>query len=81
MVCRSFFVMSSPHSAKWHVSLTITSCDIVIAHHVRVMVVVVVRMGMVGMGMVVAVMMIARLVMLNVVKHLYQVNIPPLSTD
>ena len=48
-----------------------------IAHHVRVMVVV--MMGMVGM--VVAVMMIARLVMLNVVKHLYQVNIPPLSTD
>ena len=78
MVCRSFFVMSSLHSAKWHVSLAITSCDIVIAHHVRVMVVVVVRMGMVGMGMVVAVMMIARLVMLNVVKHLYQVNIPPL---
>ena len=36
---------------------------------------------MVVMGMVVAVMMIARLVMLNVVKHLYQVNIPPLSTD
>ena len=68
MVCRSFFVMSSPHSAKWHVSLTITSCDIVIAHHVRVMVVVMM-------------VMIARLVMLNVVKHLYQVNIPPLSTD
>lgn len=90
-----FFVMSSPHSAQWHVSLAITSCDIVIAHHVRVMVVVVamVMMRMVGMGMememvmgmvmgmVVAVMMIARLVMLNVVKHLYQVNIPPLSTD
>ena len=75
MVCRSFFVMSSLHSAKWHVSLAITSCDIVIAHHVRVMVVVVVRMGMVGMGMVgmvLAVMMIARLVMLNVVKHLYK---------
>ena len=68
MVCRSFFAMSSPHSAKWHVSLTITSCDIVIAHHVRVMVVVMM-------------VMIARLVMLNVVKHLYQVNIPPLSTD
>ena len=68
MVCRSFCVMSSPHSAKWHVSLTITSCDIVIAHHVRVMVVVMM-------------VMIARLVMLNVVKHLYQVNIPPLSTD
>lgn len=68
MVCRSFFVMSSPHSAKWHVSLTITSCDIVIAHHVRVMVVVMM-------------VMIARLVMQNVVKHLYQVNIPPLSTD
>jgi hypothetical protein len=32
-------------------------------------------------GMVVAVMMIARLVMLNVVKPLYQINIPPLSTD
>ena len=83
MVCRSFFVMPSPHSAQWHVSLAMTSCDIVIAHHVRVMVVVVamVMMRMVGMGMVVAVMMIARLVMLNVVKHLYQVNIPPLSTD
>ena len=65
MVCRSFFVMSRPHSAKWHVSLAITSCDIVIAHHVRVMVVVMM-------------VMIARLVMLNVVKHLYQVNIPPL---
>ena len=83
MVCRSFFVMSSPHSAIGHVSLAITSYEIVIAHHVRVMVVVVamVMMRMVGMGMVVAVMMIARLVMLNVVKHLYQVNIPPLSTD
>ena len=76
MVCRSFFVMSSPHSAIGHVSLTITSCDIVTAHLVRGMVVV---MGMVGL--VVAVVMIARLVMLNVVKHLYQVNIPPLSTD
>ena len=65
MVCRSFFAMSSPHSAKWHVSLAITSCDIVTAHHVRGMVVV---MGMVGL--VVAVVMIARLVMLNVVKHL-----------
>ena len=74
MVCRSFFVMPSPHSTQWHVSLAITSCDIVIAHHVRVMVVVM-------MGMVVAVVMIARLVMLNVVKHLYQINIPPLSTD
>lgn len=86
MVCRSFFAMSSPHSAIGHVSLAITSCDIVIAHHVRVMVVVVAmvvvmrRMVMVEM-MAVAVIMIARLVMLNVVKHLYQVNIPPLSTD
>ena len=66
MVCRSFFVMSSPHSAKWHVSLIITSCDIVIAHLVRVRVVAMVVM------VVVAVMMIARLVMLNVVKHLYK---------
>ena len=86
-----FFVILSPQSAKWHVSLAITSCDIVTAHHVRVRVVVMMVMGMMGMemmvemvgmvGMVVAVMMIARLVMLNVVKHLYQVNIPPLSTD
>lgn len=68
MVCRSFFVMPSPHSTQWHVSLAITSCDIVIAHHVRVMVIVMM-------------VMIARLVMLNVVKHLYQINIPPLSTD
>ena len=68
MVCRSFFVMSSPHSAKWHVSLNITSCDIVIAHLVRVRVVAMV----VGMMVVVAVMMIARLVMLNVVKYLYK---------
>ena len=66
MVCRSFFVMSSPHSRKGNVSLTITSCDIVIAHHVRVM------MMMVMVGLVVAVVMIARLVMLNVVKHLYK---------
>ena len=81
MVCRSFFVMSSPHSAIGHVSLAITSCDIVIVHHVRVMVVAMV-VGMMRrmVGMVVAVMMIARLVMLNVVKHLYQVNIQPLST-
>ena len=71
MVCRSFFVMSSPHSAKWHVSLTITSCDIVTAHLVRVRVVVMVMMMMMMM-MVVAVMMIARLVMLNVVKYLYK---------
>ena len=66
MVCRSFFVMSSPHSAIGHVSLAITSCDIVTAHFVRVMVVAMVVM------VVVAVMMIARLVMLNVVKHLYK---------
>ena len=75
MVCRSFFVMSSPHSAKWHVSLTITSCDIVIAHHVRVMMMMVMVEMMVEMvemmvELVVAVVMIARLVMLNVVKHL-----------
>lgn len=64
-----FFVMSSPHSRKGNVSLAITSCDIVTAHLVRGMVVAM----MVGMmGMVVAVMMIARLVMLNVVKHLYR---------
>ena len=66
---------------KGNVSLAITSCDIVTAHLVRVMVVammvMVVMVGMVGM-VVVAVMMIARLVMLNVVKHLYQVNIPSL---
>ena len=68
MVRRSFFVMSSPHSAKWHVSLAITSCDIVTAHLVRGMVVVMVAMVV----MVVAVVMIARLVMLNVVKHLYK---------
>ena len=67
MVCRSFFVMSSPHSRKGNVSLAITSCDIVIAHLVRGVVVAM----MVGM-VVVAVMMIARLVMLNVVKHLYK---------
>ena len=84
MVCRSFFVMSSPHSAKWHVSLTITSCDIVTAHLVRGRVVAMVVMGMEMMGMemmvemVVAVMMIARLVMLNVVKHLYQETSRPL---
>ena len=85
MVCRSFFAMSSPHSAKWHVSLAIMSCDIVTAHHVRVMVVVmmgmIVEMVEMMVELVVAVMMIARLFMLNVVKHLYQVNIPPLSTD
>lgn len=68
--------MSSPHSAKWHVSLTITSCDIVIAHLVRVRVVAMV-VGMMVM-VVVAVMMIARLVMLNVVKHLYQETSRPL---
>ena len=70
MVCRSFFAMSSPHSAKWHVSLAIMSCDIVTAHHVRVMMMMVMVEMMVEM--VVAVMMIARLVMLNVVKHLYK---------
>lgn len=65
--------MSSPHSRKGNVSLAITSCDIVTAHLVRGMVVAM-MVGMVGMvGMVVvAVMMIARLVMLNVVKHLYR---------
>ena len=80
MVCRSFFAMSSPHSAKWHVSLAIMSCDIVTAHHVRVMMMMVMVEMMVEMvemvemmvEMVVAVMMIARLVMLNVVKHLYK---------
>ena len=72
MVCRSFFVMSSPHSAIGHVSLAITSCDIVTAHLVRVMMMVMVEMMVEMVGMVVAVMMIARLVMLNVVKHLYK---------
>ena len=73
MVCRSFFAMSSPHSAKWHVSLAIMSCDIVTAHHVRVMMMMVmVEMVEMMVEMVVAVMMIARLVMLNVVKHLYK---------
>lgn len=68
-----FVAMSSPHSRKGNVSLAITSCDIVTAHLVRGMVVAM-MVGMVGMvGMVVvAVMMIARLVMLNVVKHLYR---------
>ena len=64
-----FVAMPSPHSAIGHVSLAITSCDIVTAHLVRVRVVVMVMMMMM---MVVAVMMIARLVMLNVVKHLYK---------
>ena len=59
--------MSSPHSKKGNVSLAITSCDIVTAHLVRGMVVAM----MVGM-VVVAVMMIARLVMLNVGKHLFR---------
>lgn len=77
-----FFAMSSPHSRKGNVSLAITSCDIVTAHLVRGMVVammvgmvmmVVMVMGMVVMVVtVVAFMMIARLVMLNVVKHLYR---------
>lgn len=65
-----FFAMSSPHSRKGNVSLAITSCDIVTAHLVRGMVVAM-MVGMMGM-VVVAVMMIARLVMLNVVKHLYR---------
>ena len=64
MVCRSFFVMLSPQSAKWHVSLAITSCDIVTAHLVRVimmmvMVEMVVEMVEMVVEMVVAVMMIA----------------------
>ena len=73
--------MPSPHSSKGNVSLAITSCDIVTAHLVRgmvaammvVMVVMMVMMVMMVMVVmvVVAVMMIARLVMLNVVKHLY----------
>ena len=69
MVCRSFFVMSSPHSANWHGSHAIMSCDIVIAHHVRVMVV---AMVVVMRRRMVVAVMIARLVMLNVVKHLYK---------
>ena len=73
MVCRSFFVMSSPFLSLGNVNLAITSCDIVTAHLVRVRVVVMVMMMMMMMMMmVVAVMMIARLVMLNVVKHLYK---------
>lgn len=66
-----FFAMSSPHSRKGNVSLAITSCDIVTAHLVRGMVVAM-MVGMVVVMVVVAVMMIARLVMLNVVKHLYR---------
>ena len=64
--------MSSPRSRKGNVSLAITSCDIVTAHLVRGMVVAMMVGMMVGMMVVVAVMMIARLVMLNVVKHLYR---------
>ena len=62
--------MSSPHSRKGNVSLAITSCDIVTAHLVRGMVVA--MMVVVMVMVVVAVMMNARLVMLNVVKHLYR---------